>query len=117
MVWMFGGTQVPTLTEDQKIDHLIVYIETLKGATFIRNGSEHTAQDAAAHLRLKRNKAGSRIKTAVQFIEKLGSKSSMSGEPYVIKFSNGKMFTCELVLRAELKRLESGQTTLLKPKL
>lgn len=94
------------LTEEQKIDHLIELIRNLKGATFIRNGGEHTAQAAADHLQMKREKAGTRIKTAQDFIDKVASKSSMSGELYMIRFANGKTFPCQMVLSNELNKLE-----------
>jgi len=94
------------LTEEQKIDHLILFIRNLKGATFIRNGSEHSASAAADHLQMKREKAGTRIKTAKDFIDKVATKSSISGEYYMIRFANGKEFPAYMVLSNELKKLE-----------
>jgi hypothetical protein len=98
------------LTEDQKIDHLILFIRNLKGATFIRNGNEHPATAAADHLQMKREKAGSRIKTAKDFIEKIATRSSISGEYYMIRFANGKEFPVYMVLGNELKKLEEGKS-------
>jgi hypothetical protein len=100
-------------TEEQKIDHLIAYVGTLKDAIFIRNSSEYKPLDAANHLKMKYEKAGDKIKTAEDFIEKIASVSSMSGEPYKIKFSNGKVFNCELILKIELKKLFEGKVKLL----
>ena len=94
------------LTEQQKIDHLISFIRNLNGSAFIRNGQEHTAQAAADHLQMKREKAGSHIKTAQDFIDKVASKSTISGELYMIKFANGKMFPSQMVLSNELKKVE-----------
>jgi len=102
-----------TYTEQQKINHLIAYIRILKDATFIRNGSEHTAIEAADHLKMKLGKAGDKIKTAEDFIEKIASVSSITGEPYKIKFADGKEYTCGVILRMELKRLEDGKVKLL----
>lgn len=98
-------TQPKKLTEAQKIEQLIVFISKQEG-TFIRNGSEYTPAQAAEHLRMKWKKAGSQIKTAADFIEKLGSTSSMSGKPYQIKFKNGRTVNLGPLLRAELERLE-----------
>ena len=103
-------SQQPTLTETQKTDHLIAYVASLDGAVFIRNGSEHSAKAAAEHLQMKREKAGTRITTAIDFIEKIAAKSSISGKPYQIRFADGKTFTCETVLKVELKRLEEGKS-------
>jgi hypothetical protein len=102
-----------TYTESQKIDHLIVYVRTLKDATFIRNQSEHTAVAAADHLQMKREKAGGKLKTVEDFITRVGSKSSVSGDPYIIRFKSGKEFSCEMVLRLELKKLMEGRVKLL----
>jgi hypothetical protein len=106
--WLFA--QQPALTESQKTDHLIAYVASLEGAVFIRNGSEHSPGEAAEHLQMKREKAGSRITTAIDFIEKVATKSSMSGKPYQIRFANGKTFSCETVIKVELKKLEEGKS-------
>lgn len=106
---LFFGTQPnaqQSLTESQKIDHLVSFVRNLRGAIFIRNGSEHTPNDAANHLQMKREKAGARIKTAKDFVEKIATKSSVSGDLYLIRFANGKEFPCQMVLFNELKKLE-----------
>ena len=103
-----------TYTEQQKINHLIMYVRTLQDATFIRNSSEYKSGDAADHLKMKLNKAGDKIKTVDDFIDKIASVSSITGEPYKIKFNNGKVFNCELILKIELKKLTEGKVTLLK---
>jgi hypothetical protein len=79
-----------TLSESQKIDQLIESIRGMKGATFIRNGSEHTCQEAADHLKAKLEKHGDKIKSAEDFIEYLATKSSLSGEVYKIRFADGR---------------------------
>lgn len=107
--------QTTTYTEEQKISHLIAYIGSLSNTVFIRNGTEHSAKDAAAHLQMKRERAGKRLKTSEDFINKIASSSSMTGKPYQIKFSNGKTVECEIVLRLELKKLMEGRTELLHP--
>ena len=93
------------LTETQKIESLITSIETLKGAVFIRNGSEYSAEQAAHHLRMKWDKAGSRVKTAEDFIDKCASESSMSGQKYQIRFANGKTEYSGDYFREELRKI------------
>ena len=100
------ATQAAAMTEAEKIEHLIDYIAGLKGAVFIRNGSEHSPAEAAKHLRDKLRRAGSRIKTAEQFIEHLASKSSMSGEVYRIRFQDGTERPSGDVLTEELAKIE-----------
>lgn len=94
------------LTEAQKIDKLILYIEKTE-AKFVRNGSEYSGIDAAKHLRMKREKAGKKITTARQFIDYLASKSSLSGEPYLMKFKNGSTLPVRDILYHQLKKLET----------
>jgi hypothetical protein len=89
--------------ESERIDYLIASIETLEGAEFVRNGKAHAAKDAAGHLRLKLKKAGSRVKTAEDFIKYCASVSSMSGEPYQIRFADGHTVTAEAYLRRKLE--------------
>ncbi len=89
--------------ETAKINYLISSIETLKGATFLRNGGEHDAKAAADHLRLKLKNAGDRIKTAEDFIRLCGSRSSLTGEAYRIRFADGTTMDSEAFLRNRLK--------------
>ena len=39
--------------EDKRIEYLLETVESLKGAAFIRNGTEYSAKDAGKHLRMK----------------------------------------------------------------
>jgi len=107
---MFGQVQQAksgSLSEKEKIEKLILSIETLKGCQFYRNGSWYSAADAASHLRMKLGKAGSSVKTARDFIDKIASSSSMSGEAYKIKMSDGKVLTTHDFLYGKLKEIES----------
>ena len=94
------------LTEPQKIDALIGAVEKLKDAKFVRNGKEYDGKAAADHMRRKRKSAGDKVKTAREFIDRLASKSSASGEPYKIKFKDGKEVTSAEFLTKELDALE-----------
>jgi len=75
--------------QDARIEHLIGTVKALKGAAFIRNGTEYDTDAAASHLRMKLGKAGERVKTAEDFIDGLASKSSVSGKPYQIRKADG----------------------------
>lgn len=76
--------------EQRKIDYLIAEVGQLKDAHFIRNGTEYDVDKAVAHLQLKRRNAGSRVKTAEDFIRYCATGSSMSGEKYRIRFGSGE---------------------------
>ena len=49
---------------------------------FNRNGSLHSAEAAAEHLKLKYSRGKRYADSAEAFIERLASKSSWSGKPY-----------------------------------
>lgn len=94
------------LTEDQKVERLIQLVAKMEGATFIRNGSEHTCRQAAEHLESKWEKHRDSIKTAKGFVEELASRSGLSGQPYKIRFADGTTKTTNEVLTTELNQLE-----------
>jgi hypothetical protein len=96
-----AGAQAPP--EAAKIQYLIMSVATLKGATFLRNGGEYDAKAAADHLRLKLKAAGDRVKTAEDFIRLCGSRSSLTGETYRIRFADGTVLEAEAFFRNRLK--------------
>lgn len=100
------GSSDTILTEEEKIERLIEAVAELQGATFIRNGAEYSAAEAADHLRLKWRAAGDEIKTAEQFIDTIASKSSTSGEPYQIRMPDGKVMQADAYLRKRLVEIE-----------
>ena len=51
---------------------------------FNRNGRQHTAAEAAAHLEVKYARAGRHINSADEFITQLASSSSFTGRPYLM---------------------------------
>lgn len=87
-----------------EIESLLAYVRALEGATFIRNGAEHSAPEAASHLRMKWEKQRAKVRTAEDFITLCASKSSMSGERYQIRFNDGHLSYADDVLSAELTR-------------
>ena len=93
--------------EAQTIDYLIASIESLKDAQFIRNDTAYDGKAAADHLRMKLRRAGSRVKSATDFIRYCASASSVSGKPYLIRYSDGRQVTVEAFLRAKLTEYES----------
>jgi hypothetical protein len=97
------------LPEAQKIELLIQAVANLQGAIFLRNGTEHTPQAAADHLRLKWKNAGARVKTTGDFIRTCASESSMSGKPYEIRLKDGRTVLARDWFWTELKRMEAGR--------
>ncbi len=74
--------------ERARIDALVAAVQA-SDVTFVRNGRNHTAAEAADHLRTKWRAAGSRIKTAEDFIEGAGSRSSTTGRAYEVILKDG----------------------------
>ena len=94
--------------EKKKIDFLISSVDNLKEAKFIRNGTEHDGKEAAEHLRMKLQNAGGKVQTADDFIRLCGSYSSISGKPYLIRFSNGNTIKAEQYFSNMLKEYISN---------
>jgi hypothetical protein len=90
-----------------EIEHLLKYVRQLEGATFIRNGDEHSCQEAESHLRLKWSRQTSSITSAERFIDLCATKSSLSGKRYQIRFSDGTVRNAADVLAKELRQLRS----------
>jgi hypothetical protein len=89
--------------EKARIEALIRNVETLKDAKFIRNGSTYDAKNAAQFLRGKWRSKDKEIHSAADFIDKAATVSSTSGQPYLIRFSDGREMKCADYLKAQLK--------------
>jgi hypothetical protein len=98
-----GAVSAQDNIEKKKIEYMISSVENLKGVTFIRNGSEHNGKNAAKHLRMKLQQAGSRVQTADDFIRLCASKSIITGKPYMIRLSDGKTIKSEEYFREKLE--------------
>jgi hypothetical protein len=101
----------PAAHEQTRIEKLIRFVETQKDMKFVRNGTEYTCADAGKFLRGKLEAMGKEVTTAREFIERIASKSSMSGQPYQVKFADGRTMLASQFLHEELKRLDSGATS------
>lgn len=78
--------------EDRATTETIELIKRVEqsGCTFIRNGDKHSAKEAADHLATKVKRAGKKHLSAENFISKIASKSSQSGDPYWMVFADGR---------------------------
>jgi len=55
------------------------------GCNFVRNDKEHTASEAVDHLHMKAKRGKRYYDTADEFIDRIASKSSWTGKPYMIQ--------------------------------
>jgi len=97
-------SQAVTISEKAKIEELIRQVGALQNAKFIRNGKSYDSKDAAKFLRGKWDSKAKEIATAEDFIQKVGSVSSTSGQPYLIRFTDGHEVKCGEYLRDLLKK-------------
>ncbi len=93
--------------EQQRIDYLFASLASLKGAVFIRNGTEYDAAKARDHLQQKLNYAGDRVKTAEQFVQYCATSSSMSRKPYQIRMADGTVTDTAPFFTAKLKEFDA----------
>ncbi len=77
-------------TQSQQEIHYLIQFVADSGAIFIRNGTEHSAKDAADHLAMKYRRASRYAKTAEDFIDNLASKSSITRRPYTVVTIGGE---------------------------
>ena len=71
---------------EQEIDALLSWVGD-SGCLFIRNDSEHSAEEAEQHLRSKYKRGRKYAATPELFIDRLASRSSWSAEPYRVQCS------------------------------
>ncbi len=89
-----------------EINHLLNYVKTTE-CKYIRNGSEHSGVDAAAHIKKKYDYFKDEIRSAEDFIRLSATKSTMSGNKYYIQCLNSPRVESSKWLLGELKKYRS----------
>jgi len=95
--------------EEKQILALIAAIERMTDAAFIRNGRPYGSAAAAEFLRRKWRQREADVRSADDFIEKVASISSTTGQPYLIRFSDDREIPCSIFLRTELSSLRKNE--------
>jgi hypothetical protein len=72
------------------------------------NGRAYDSQTAANFLRRKWEANDARVNSARDFIDRIASISSSSGQPYLMRFKDGVEVTSQDYLLAELTRIETA---------
>ena len=106
LIFAASISNLHALPEKKKIQLLLDKVEK-SGLTFIRNGSKHTSAAARKHLEMKMNKSWVTINTAEKFIKYIATKSSFSGNLYMIQLKNGTKIKSADWLKARLREIES----------
>jgi hypothetical protein len=97
----------PTALERARIERLIARVAARPELVFVRNGSDYSAADAARFLREKLKAQGQDVNTAEDFIERIASRSSTSGKPYMIRHPDGRAQPSAEFLRAQLAHIDT----------
>jgi hypothetical protein len=102
LVLVFGAPSPGCAADDAAINHLLHQVET-STLTFIRNGNEYSGKQAVGHMRRKRDHFAKKIQTGEDFIRLAGSKSELTGRPYLVRVSSAATVTCEAWMKAVLE--------------
>ena len=78
------ATAEPNEAAQTEIAALLAAVGT-SGCTFIRNGEPGTANAARAHLERKYRYGRKKLDSTEDFIERVATKSSRSGRPYLVE--------------------------------
>jgi hypothetical protein len=102
-LWLSAGQSSAAESLDDSIKFLLDYVAK-SDATFIRNGQKHSPQEAANHIKAKYEHFKSEIKTPEDFIRLSASKSLLTGQPYLVRTSDGKETRLDEWLTQALKQ-------------
>ncbi|MDR3175815.1 MAG: DUF5329 domain-containing protein [Desulfovibrio sp.] len=94
--------------ETERVERMLEALSRESGIVFIRNDAEHTAEAAAAHLKKKFEYAANNLSTAEEFIDKVGSRSSLSNREYLVRKTGEKARPARDYLFELLRRLDSN---------
>ncbi len=72
------------LVATTQIERMLERVEN-SGLIFVRNGEDHDAESAAAHLRQKYQASGASIRSSDEFIDRIATQSSTTSEPYLVR--------------------------------
>ncbi len=100
---MISSTALADTSMQKEIDHLISFVLN-SDCVFIRNGSEHTPEEAVAHIKKKYAYFESDINSAEKFIELSASKSTFSRRVYQIQCKGSEKIPSQKWLLDELSK-------------
>ncbi|PJZ69861.1 hypothetical protein CH373_10640 [Leptospira perolatii] len=108
LIFFLAPISAQSNNSESEINSLVSSLDLCKNCIFIRNGSEHSLEEAKAHMLRKYEATKNRINTAEEFIQHIGSKSSISGKPYLIRTAKGEEIKSEVWLTTQLQKLRTG---------
>ena len=102
-----GAIAAAAPAEDPEIAELLRVIEK-SDAQFTQNSIQYTAPEAAEHMRRKLELAGSRVKSADDFIQDVGTETY--GKPHTQRWGNGRVEPTGPWLRSQLHAIRQQQS-------
>ena len=110
-----GGLRAGSVA-DAEIDALVARVGQARDVVFIRNGGEHTANEAARHLQRKRAAARVAFASAEQFIDLVGTRSSLTGRAYRVRLPDGRELDSATWLRGLLREVRTARAVRAPPR-
>lgn len=98
----------PPAPEMVRIERLLNHIGSRRDVRMVRNGSVYDPDMAVTFLRRKLSSMGDDIKTAEEFIDRIATRSSTSGQLYWVRLPDGRDVPAGDFLRVELVRLDKA---------
>ena len=102
--WGAASRADPSPAERARIERLLEALAARKDIRFVRNGKEYSAAQAADFLRGKLQWNVEKISTAKDFIERIGTRSTTSGNVYLVRMADGRELPSAQFLTQELRR-------------
>lgn len=96
----------PSAGERSRIEGLIAAVGRRSDIRFLRNGKEYDGAQAADFLRGKFLWQIEQIATVQDFIERVGTRSTTSGDVYKVRLADGRIVASADFLTQELRRLD-----------
>jgi len=105
------------VSESQKpeVQHLLEFVKTTD-CTFERNGKKHDGERASKHIKRKYKHFRDQITTTEEFIEYSGTKSTMSGNFYLVYCGDNDPIKSSVWLLEELNRFRHNPDDLSRMK-
>lgn len=91
-----------------EVNHLLAYVKN-SGCVINRNGTDHPAEKGIEHIEMKYDYFRDDIKNTEEFIEYSATKSTMSGDYYMVTCPGREAIRTQDWLMAELKHFRAKQ--------
>ena len=92
----------------KEVNHLLDFVKN-SGCVINRNGTDHPAEKGIEHIEMKYDYFRDDIKNTEEFIEYSATKSTMSGDYYMVSCPGKKAIRTQDWLMVELKHFRAEQ--------